>query len=270
MYSLFDETESFAELNASSKTLLGQILAQLALKPDSTKLPASSNIYNLPAPDDSCFFLLREGHLFFEVDDQRIFAFDEGDLVGLERFGVASSGAQNLNSVSVKSEFAVIVDRYNLATFFKELSSNHKTLILWHDYLAMRFSLISMITASLSTAESVFTPAVKSFAPGEKIISQGACESEVYTLGEGRADVFVDSIKVGEIIPDEIFGAIAGLTGTPRTADVIATEPCLVLSLPSAKFIDLIKNRPATVKKLIDDMARKIVALNDKVVSADR
>ena len=63
---------------------------------------------------------------------------------------------------------------------------------------------------------------------------------------------------------------MAGLTGTKRTATVIATASSIVLSLQRDKFIELIKNRPNTVLKLIDDMARKIVSLNERVVELEQ
>ncbi len=107
---------------------------------------------------------------------------------------------------------------------------------------------------------------MRNFAPSEVIIKQGTSGDEVYTLLNGHANVIVDGIIVGEVLADEIFGALAALTDMPRTASVVASQNCSVLSIEKDKFIELIQNRPLTVLKMVQDMARTIVDLNKKVV----
>ena len=76
-------------------------------------------------------------------------------------------------------------------------------------------------------------------------------------------------IGLGGLLPDEIFGAIGGLTGTPRSATVVATKQTTVVVLPTDHFIELIQERPQTVLQLVKDMARKLVSLNERVVSLE-
>jgi len=74
---------------------------------------------------------------------------------------------------------------------------------------------------------------------------------------------------VGDIRRDELFGAIAALTDTPRTATVKADVSCSVLVVPSTSFKALLTSRPDTVTKLIEDMARTIISTNDKILSLE-
>ena len=73
------------------------------------------------------------------------------------------------------------------------------------------------------------------------------------------------------VLPDyrgsnEIFGALAAAADTFRTATVVARERSIVVSVPKEGFLSIIETRPATTLKLIQDMARSIVALNKTVV----
>ncbi|MDH5473810.1 MAG: cyclic nucleotide-binding domain-containing protein, partial [Gammaproteobacteria bacterium] len=114
--------------------------------------------------------------------------------------------------------------------------------------------------------DAEFHPEIRQYNEQDTIIEEGGTDNEVYTLLSGSADVLVKDTQVGVIKRDEIFGAIAALTGTPRTAKVVATSDCTVLVVPSDRFQDLLKKRPDTVTKLIEDMARTIVASNQKIV----
>jgi len=86
-------------------------------------------------------------------------------------------------------------------------------------------------------------------------------------LIEGHADVLVDGKKVGEVLSDEIFEAMAAFSDTARNVTVRATKSCVVLSLPAQQFIGLMSSRPATVLKLINDMARALVTANKTLIN---
>ena len=63
----------------------------------------------------------------------------------------------------------------------------------------------------------------------------------------------------------EYKSALAALTDTARTAKVVATKRCVVASLPKDNFVELFRDKPATVFKLVKDMSRTIVDLNRQV-----
>ena len=102
------------------------------------------------------------------------------------------------------------------------------------------------------------------------IIQQGSKDNEVFTLMSGAAQVIVNDTIVGEVKRDEVFGAIAALTGTPRTATVKAASQCSVLVVPDTHFKELLKSRPDTMTKLIEDMARTIISGNEKIVALSK
>lgn len=103
------------------------------------------------------------------------------------------------------------------------------------------------------------------FAPGETIIREGEAADFVYTLNSGYAEAHQGGVKVGEICPGEIFGALAAFTGVSRNASVIARTICRVEAIHKDDFILLVRRQPDLCVKLIQDMARLIGDLNETV-----
>src|SRR5690606_38374202 len=96
------------------------------------------------------------------------------------------------------------------------------------------------------------------FKSGDMIITQGDEAEWVYTLLEGTAEALCDGVKVGDIHPDEIFGALAVFTRQKRMASVVATSDCTVLTVRKHEFIELIEHQPHICIGLIEEMAAKI------------
>ncbi|RLU00009.1 MAG: Crp/Fnr family transcriptional regulator [Ketobacter sp.] len=74
-------------------------------------------------------------------------------------------------------------------------------------------------------------------------------------------------MKVGEVLEDEIFGAMSLLTHSPRTASVVADCRCLVMVVPRHQFETMIKTHPRICMSLMENMARQIVALNQQITA---
>jgi CRP-like cAMP-binding protein len=72
-------------------------------------------------------------------------------------------------------------------------------------------------------------------------------------------------VSEGEILNGENFGAMAEFTGEKRNATVTAREDCQLLAIPKAQFVDLIRAQPETAITLLDNMSRRITALNTQV-----
>jgi CRP-like cAMP-binding protein len=102
------------------------------------------------------------------------------------------------------------------------------------------------------------------------IIKEGDEAEHVYTIISGEADVFADGIKVGEIGVDEVFGAMAVFTGEKRSATVQARTACTIMAVPQADFVHLIEAQPKAAVNLIDNLARRIVAMNQQLIEQQK
>lgn len=259
MYTLSQQPADVHELNAKCKTLLADILGDVSPMREAVTIPAETELFREPLSEGG-LFLLKEGALSHAREDRVVFFYEEGDLVGLEHCLGSSLG-------KIRSDFAVIVDEYDRGALLAHISAHPNLLMSWSEYLTCQIGLFTTICGGLMKVETKTAPDFKSYQQGDVIIEQGAVDTDVYTLIDGHADAFVDSVKVGEIQTDEVFGAIAALMDVPRTATVVATCDSTVLAIPKKNFIDLIEARPATVLKMVEDMASKIVSLNARLVS---
>lgn len=207
-------------------------------------------------------YLLTEGNVALTVGGDTIFIFEAGDIIGLEQcFGLADA--------ALVTEFAVRADEYHIDDLLAQCADAAGAR-QWTESLMCQLHARTLMVGALGGHERNFTPEIKNYPAGSTIITEGDNAEEVYTLLEGTAEVSVKGVKVGDVLQDEIFGALATLTSTPRTASVVAKIDCLVLSLRRDKFLDLIQRRPATVLGMVENMARAIVSLNERVLSLSK
>ena len=78
------------------------------------------------------------------------------------------------------------------------------------------------------------------------------------------------NIEIGVINKNEIFGAIAALTNTKRTANIVATSNCETIVVKNDNFWGLLAARPDTIEQLISDMARTIISCNERITELSK
>ncbi len=105
---------------------------------------------------------------------------------------------------------------------------------------------------------------------GATLIQIGTPATEIYTLLRGQARVELDGIVVGHIEEGEIFGVLAALTDSPRSANVIAETDVTLMAVPADQFLRLVQAQPETFMRLLRTLSRQIAALNERLVEALR
>ncbi|HEY7045754.1 MAG TPA: cyclic nucleotide-binding domain-containing protein [Jatrophihabitantaceae bacterium] len=87
---------------------------------------------------------------------------------------------------------------------------------------------------------------------GLPIVSEGAPGYAFYVLAEGTAEVQRRGNVVRTLGPSDYFGEIAMIENTPRTAWVLAVEPCVVWMMFGNAFRTLETGHPEVAKVLQD------------------
>ncbi len=99
-------------------------------------------------------------------------------------------------------------------------------------------------------------------ASGEVIIRKGDLSDSMFLLLSGRVQARLrvggHNTPLGEMEPGELFGEVAMLSQTPRTADVVTEEPSRLLRLTSDRFQDLHANHPALAAKMLFNLSRQL------------
>ena len=259
MYHNLEVPDRCQALWQTCKALVPHILSTCPVKTTDLKITSSHPIN----PETKSVYLIKSGTINEILDGQLIVIYEEGDLIGAD-------GLSQQKLSAYENDFAVTVDEYDGQELLTSIAADNNKFPLWNQFLNCLSQSYQLLMCHFSRQEAPFTPEFRHYNQGEVIIEADTDGNEVFTLISGSATVFHDGTEVGTINKDEIFGAIAALTNTRRTASIIATSNCDTIVVKSENFRSLLAARPATVQKLIDDMARTIVSCNERIIELSK
>ncbi|OZG75224.1 hypothetical protein BTA51_02240 [Hahella sp. CCB-MM4] len=200
-------------------------------------------------------YFVESGELDAVTEGNAVYCFDKGDLVGIQVL-------TGFPLPTIRAVTPVTLSRIDKKTF-KEVATGSTQ---FKNYLLQLSAFFAEACCNgLDTAPET-KASFKNYKQGETIIQEGDPAEEVYDLISGRAVVYVQGQEVGQVSAGEIFGAMAALTQTPRTATVIAERPCTVMAVSMDEFTSLIRSQPHTCLILLENMAKQILALDQKLV----
>lgn len=255
MFHTLDVPKSCLALWKTCQTLIPELLKDIQpLSPDRV-IRSDERI----DPNDKSVYLLKSGTVSEVYDNKLLLNYEEGDLFAVD-------GLLNPKQTRYDHEFAITVDEYDGETFLNSVLADKDKFFAWYRYTACLSQSFQLILCHFSPQDVSFRPEYRMYNAGDVIIEENTEGDEVFTLLAGSAQVIVDNTTVGEINNDEIFGAIAALTNTKRTASIVATDDCETIVVKSDSFRSLLTARPDTVTKLVNDMARTIVSCNEKIM----
>lgn len=254
--------QDFSRLNEQFKALVGSLIDQVNMPPVRMEVEATPQ-GNFRGFDSHKLYLVDSGSLTARYQGRTVYMIDEGDLLLPDIAGTTHAGM----TVFYGSEAGASLYAYSGLEFMQRVFSQPSTTKLWTRLLITYAGLMLRLTAAHLHADTPATPGFEEFQPGEDIIRQGEAADYVYNLSFGQADVLVNDVIVGRVSEGEIFGAMAALTHSNRSATVRAHTRCSVVKVPREQFTDLIRSNPATIHSLLVDMANSIVNLNEQLVS---
>ncbi|MEO1234435.1 MAG: cyclic nucleotide-binding domain-containing protein [Myxococcota bacterium] len=93
------------------------------------------------------------------------------------------------------------------------------------------------------------------FAPGTAILREGETGSDFFVIIDGHAAVeardFADErVSVANVGPGRLFGEGSALTGEPRSATVVATEPLMALRFEMERVAEILAEYPEALEAL--------------------
>ncbi|MFE8070626.1 cyclic nucleotide-binding domain-containing protein [Marinobacteraceae bacterium S3BR75-40.1] len=205
--------------------------------------------------DGDNLYFVEDGILEAVSGDNTVYYLEPGDLVGMQKLG-------NQRLPLIRANAAVKLARIDQETFQEAAGTSPQ----FKHYLMLLATFFAEACCQQDGEQTGSRPEFKTFKADEVIIQEGDPADEVYDLISGEATVYVKGQEVGKVAMNEIFGAMAALTKTPRTATVVATKPCTCVAVPVDEFISLIRSQPRTSLSLMENMANQILAMNQKLV----
>ena len=214
-------------------------------------------------PQSNSIYLIKENDIYETFDGQLIVIHEKGDLLNAD-------GLSRRKLSAYRTDFPATVDEYDGQQFIDAIAADRTKFTIWTQYLSCLSQSYQLLVCHFSRQDTEYLPEFREYKKDEIILKEGTEGDEVFTLLNGTAKVFSNNEEVGEIKKDEIFGAIAALTHTKRTATIIATSDCDTLVAKSENFRSILDTRPDILQKLITDMARTIVSSNERIIELSK
>jgi hypothetical protein len=253
--------QDFTILSQQYRELIQALLGVVAM-PGIPLEVAPAGEGNFRGYDGNQFYVVQRGVINAYYHGKAVYSLEEGDILLPD-----IAGSADLDSaVFYRSVAGARLDCYPALEFMRRIFAEPAAMRLWSRVLVTYSGLMLRITSAFVPEEAPATPGFEDFGAGDVIIRQGERADFVFYLTTGVAEVLVDDVTVGRIGEGEIFGAMAALTHSDRSATVRAKTDCSVVKVPKEQFTELIKSNPATIHSLLVDMANSIVNLNEQLV----
>ena len=259
MYHNFEVPDSCHSLWQTCHSLVPELLENCTVKNSDLKVTRSKPI----DPQSKSVYLIKSGMISETYQGQVIVNHEKGDLLGID-------GVLQQKLTLFENDFAVVVDEYDGQQLLDEIFKDKNKFLTFNKYLSCLNQSYQLLMAHFNKSEVEFSPEFRQYEKGAVIIEENTEGDEVYTLMSGSAKVMFNNTEVGEVNKDEIFGAIAALTKTKRTASIVATSNSETIVVKSENFLGLLTARPDTVQQLISDMARTIVSCNERIMTLSK
>ena len=129
---------------------------------------------------------------------------------------------------------------------------------LFSDFSAKQLEAVSLVARS------------KTLQRREELFHKGDQSGEVYVIASGKVKALTTSSKGDDVVfsilgPGEVFGEVALLGATPRTATVSAIEDCLLLVIDRRDFMSFLRTNPEVSVKLLSVLAIRLKRVSELV-----
>jgi len=259
MYHNLEVPESCVTLWQECQSLVPALLKDCVAKSKDVTVDSENPL----DPKSKSVYLITQGDIYETFDGQQIVIHEKGDLVNADAL-------LHAKSTTYETDFPAIVDEYDGGEFIEAIAGDKSKFETWNQYLSCLSQSYQLLMAHFSRQDTDYLPEFRTYKKDDVIIQEDTEGDEVFTLLDGTAKAFSNGKEVGEIHKDEIFGAIAALTNTKRTASIIATSDCDTLVATSENFRSILDTRPDVAQKLITDMARTIVSSNERIIELSK
>ena len=99
----------------------------------------------------------------------------------------------------------------------------------------------------------------------ETIILEGSVANEMFFVRKGRVEIRVKDMPVEEVGPGGIFGEMALIDQSPRSASVVAIEDTEIVPISERLFIILVQDAPYFALDVMRLLVERIRAMNKQM-----
>lgn len=106
---------------------------------------------------------------------------------------------------------------------------------------------------------------LRSYAAGEKVFVRDEEGDAMYAVRSGRVNIVALGTVVESIGPDGIFGEMALIDGSPRSATAVAAEPTEVAPINKKAFLHLVQQNPDFALQVMRLLVSRLRQMNESL-----
>ena len=106
---------------------------------------------------------------------------------------------------------------------------------------------------------------VRKFAAGETIIAEGSVAHEMFLVRKGQAEIRIKDQPIEEVGPGGIFGEMALIDQSTRSATVVAVEDSEIVPINERLFVILVQDAPYFALDVMRTLVGRIRAMNQRI-----
>jgi CRP/FNR family cyclic AMP-dependent transcriptional regulator len=105
----------------------------------------------------------------------------------------------------------------------------------------------------------------RDFPAGETIFHEGDSGSRMYVVITGSVRLSVMGRTLEKVGPGGVFGEMALIDASPRSATAVAVTSCLLVPINGDRFTSLIRETPAFALEIMKTMAMRLRSMDRRV-----
>jgi CRP/FNR family cyclic AMP-dependent transcriptional regulator len=106
---------------------------------------------------------------------------------------------------------------------------------------------------------------VRQYKAGEVIFKEGDAASEFFVIQSGKVDIRLGNRLLGTLSDHDIFGEMALIDATPRSATAVAASDVKLVPVGEKQFLFLVSRTPHFALNVMRVLARRLRATNSVI-----
>jgi CRP-like cAMP-binding protein len=106
---------------------------------------------------------------------------------------------------------------------------------------------------------------LQQFEPDQRIFTQDDEGGAMYVVRSGKVAIMAGGAVLESIGPNGIFGEMALIDGSPRSATAITREPTEVAVIDERAFLYLVERNPGFALDLLRRLAKRLRRMNESL-----
>ncbi|MFN8474639.1 MAG: cyclic nucleotide-binding domain-containing protein [Anaerolineae bacterium] len=108
---------------------------------------------------------------------------------------------------------------------------------------------------------------VRTFEAGTVIFKEGDRGKVMFAVLDGQVDIVKSDVRLATLGPGEVFGEMALVDDSPRSADAVAKTDCKLAAVDDRSFLRMVAYNPQIALQLLSLLSERLRKADEKAVA---